>query len=42
MLKLAAEGVLKSQVMERPLSEVADVLKDLKAGKIEGRAVLKP
>ena len=41
-LELAAQGVLRSAVVERPLEEAPQVLEELRAGRIVGRAVLIP
>jgi propanol-preferring alcohol dehydrogenase len=41
-LDLAAGGRLRSQVVTRPLEDAADVLDDLCAGRVVGRAVLVP
>jgi propanol-preferring alcohol dehydrogenase len=42
VLEMAAAGKLHCQVSERPLSEVNQVLAELRAGSISGRVVLKP
>ncbi|GGM71733.1 zinc-dependent alcohol dehydrogenase [Thermogymnomonas acidicola] len=42
VLGLAADGVLRSMVKQRRLSEAGTVLRELKEGKVEGRVVLKP
>jgi alcohol dehydrogenase, propanol-preferring len=40
VLALAASGKLRCQTVERPLSDVNDVLDDLRQGRISGRVVL--
>lgn len=42
VLALAAAGKLKCQVASRPLSDVNDVLEDMRRGRIAGRVVLTP
>ncbi|WP_297217182.1 alcohol dehydrogenase catalytic domain-containing protein [Thermoplasma sp.] len=42
VLKLAADGRLKSMIKTMPLSEAKTALMDLKRGKVQGRIVLKP
>lgn len=42
LMELAHEGKVKIESVEFPLDSAADVLHDLDAGKIVGRAVLKP
>ncbi len=41
-LEMAASGRLRSHVVTRPLEDAADVLDDLRAGRVVGRAVLVP
>ena len=41
-LDLAARGALRSSVVERPLEDAPQVLEELRAGQIVGRAVLVP
>jgi alcohol dehydrogenase, propanol-preferring len=42
VLAMAAEGKLRCQVAERPLTQVNDVLQQLRLGQISGRVVLTP
>jgi propanol-preferring alcohol dehydrogenase len=42
VLALAAVGKLRCQMVERPLSQVNEVLDQLRHGQVTGRVVLRP
>jgi D-arabinose 1-dehydrogenase-like Zn-dependent alcohol dehydrogenase len=42
ILALAAVGKLRCQTVERPLSQVNEVLDQLRQGEVTGRIVLRP